>query len=255
MSQQASKAEQKGSATGRTAPAGTFAELVARARILVGAGERRVLIGVTGNPGAGKTTLVQALAAALAPDPPPGLAPGEWVAHVPMDGFHLADVELRRLGRRDRKGAPDTFDGQGYLNLLRRLRADEPSVVYAPTFERTLEQPLAAAVPIPPAARLILTEGNYLLLDTEPWSAIAGELDEAWYCALDDERRRDRLTARHVAFGKEPDFAARWVREVDEANARLITASRARADLIVPNGVLDGVRPSAPTGPDASQAT
>jgi pantothenate kinase len=249
MSRYASDAGQKESA------AGTFADLVARARGLVGAGERRVLLGVTGSPGAGKTTLVQALAAARAPDPPPGLAPGEWVAHVPMDGFHLADVELRRLGRRDRKGAPDTFDGQGYLNLLRRLRADEPSVVYAPTFERTLEQPLAAAVPIPPAARLILTEGNYLLLDVEPWSAIAGELDEAWYCALDDETRRDRLTARHVAFGKEPGFAARWVRDVDEANARLISASRTRADLVVPDGVLDEVRPSPPAGPGAAQAT
>jgi pantothenate kinase len=280
MSQPASKAGQKGSAaqgsggatrsaraegdgerasrdrtTGGTARAGTFADLVVRARGLVGAGERRVLLGVTGSPGAGKTTLVQALAAALSPDPPPGLAPGEWVAHVPMDGFHLADIELQRLGRRDRKGAPDTFDAHGYLNLLRRLRTDEPSVVYAPAFERTLEQPLAAAVSIPPAARLILTEGNYLLLDAEPWSAIASELDEVWYCALDDERRRTRLTARHVAFGKEPGFAAQWVREVDEANARLITASQTRADLIVPNGVLDGVRPPVLAEPDAGHAT
>ena len=127
--------------------------------------------------------------------------------------------------------------------------------MYAPAFERDLEQPLAGAIPVPPAAPLVVTEGNYLLLDAEPWSAIAGELDEVWYCALNDESRRTRLTARHVAFGKELGFAAHWVREVDEANARLITASRTRADLIVSNAVLDGLRPPVLGEPDAGQAT
>jgi pantothenate kinase len=225
-------------------------DLVVRARGLVGTGERRVLIGLTGSPGAGKTTLVQALAAALRPAPPPGLIPGEWIAHVPMDGFHLADVELHRLRRHSRKGAPDTFDAYGYLALLRRLKADEPPIVYAPAFERDLEQPLAGAIPVPPAARLVLTEGNYLLLDAEPWPAIAAELQEVWFCAPDEETRRTRLVARHVAFGKEPASAAHWVRDVDERNAQLIAESQARADLIVPSSVLDGLgRP----GPDQAE--
>jgi pantothenate kinase len=202
-----------------------------------------VLLGVTGSPGAGKTTLVQALAAALRDAPPAGLTPGAWVAHVPMDGFHLADSELHRLGRHRRKGAPDTFDAHGYLALLHRLRADEPSTVYAPAFERDLEQPLAGAIPVAPAARLVLTEGNYLLLDADPWPAVAGALDEVWFCAPDDEIRLARLVARHVAFGKEPASAADWVRDVDESNARLVDASRARADLVVPAGVLEGVGP------------
>jgi pantothenate kinase len=215
-----------------------FPDLVARARGLVGDGRRRVLLGVTGSPGAGKSTLVETLAAALRPDPPAGLVPDGWVAHVPMDGFHLADVELDRLGRRARKGAPDTFDGHGYLALLRRLRADEPNVVYAPAFERVLEQPLAGAIPVPPAARLVLTEGNYLLLADDPWPGVAAELDEVWFCGLDDGTRRDRLVRRHVTFGKPPDVAARWVRDVDEPNARLIAASRARAHVVVDSAVL-----------------
>src|SRR5690242_14734252 len=105
----------------------TFEALVERARSLVAGGGRAVL-GIAGAPAAGKTTLAEELVAALAPDPPPGLTAGAWVAHVPMDGFHLADVELERLGRRDRKGAPDTFDPLGYAALLRRMLADEDDV-------------------------------------------------------------------------------------------------------------------------------
>jgi pantothenate kinase len=216
-------------------------ELVARVRRLVGDGGRRTLLGVTGSPGAGKSTLVQALLAALAPDPPPGLAAGTWVAHVPMDGFHLADVELDRLGRRARKGALDTFDAWGYLALLRRLRAEEPATVYAPGFERDLEQPIAGAIPVAPDARLVLTEGNYLLAAAAPWPSVAAELDEVWFCDPDDAVRRTRLVERHVAFGKAPPRAADWVRDVDEPNARLVAATRHRADLVVPAAVLDAV--------------
>jgi len=199
----------------------TFDELVERARALVRPG-RRALLGIAGSPGAGKTTLVEALVAAL----------GSQVAHVPMDGFHLADVELDRLGRRDRKGASDTFDAHGYLALLRRLRADEPHIVYAPAFERDLEQPIAGAIAVLPEARLVITEGNYLLLDEGPWCEVAGVLDETWFCAVPDDVRRARLVARHVAFGKEPAAAEAWVQSVDEPNARLVEAARERADLI-----------------------
>ena len=98
----------------------TFDDLVARARGLVAPG-RRAVLGIVGSPGAGKSTLAEALLAALRADPPPG-AGADWVAHVPMDGYHLADVELERLGLRHAKGAPDTFDAGGYAALLARLR-------------------------------------------------------------------------------------------------------------------------------------
>ena len=218
-----------------------FADLVARARGLVAPG-RRALLGVVGSPGAGKSTLTEALLAALRADPPSGAGP-DWVAHVPMDGFHLADVELERLGLRQAKGAPDTFDAGGYVALLARLRAADPAdaVVYAPAFERTLEQPLAGAIPVPAAARLVLTEGNYLLLDSGRWPAVRSLLDEVWFCALDDDVRLHRLLARHIRFGKAPDVAKAWVASVDEPNAALIEATRERADLVVSSAALETI--------------
>ena len=201
----------------------TFAHLVARAAELA-AGPGRAVLGVTGSPGAGKSTLVEVLLREL---------PAESVAHVPMDGFHLADVALRRLGRLQAKGAPDTFDAGGYVALLRRLRADAEDVIYAPAFERDLEQPLAGAIAVPRQVRLILTEGNYLLVDDERWNPVRRELAEVWFCDPDPEVRTAQLVARHVQFGKDPEHARAWVHAVDEGNADLVEGTRSRADLIV----------------------
>ncbi|MFF9159016.1 nucleoside/nucleotide kinase family protein [Streptomyces longwoodensis] len=203
-----------------------FDDLLLRARSLVRGGHRAVL-GIAGSPGAGKTTLAERLVAALNEGGEP------WVAHVPMDGFHLADAELDRLGLRDRKGAPETFDAAGYAALLRRLREDEPDTVYAPGFERVLEQPLAGAIPVPPAARLVVTEGNYLLLDTGAWARVRPHLDEVWFCDPDAGERVRRLVARHEEFGKSHEEAVAWVRRSDEANAELVATTRERADLVV----------------------
>ncbi|MCE0766636.1 nucleoside/nucleotide kinase family protein [Pseudonocardia kujensis] len=203
---------------------------VARATALAAGG--RALLGIAGAPGSGKTTLAAHLAAAV---------PG--AVHVPMDGFHLADVALDRLGRRDRKGAPDTFDAAGYLALLRRLRAGEPGPVYAPMFERDLEQPLAGAIAVPPEARLVVTEGNYLLLPEAPWPAVAAELTEVWFCDLREELRVRRLVDRHVRFGKEPAAAEEWVRRVDGPNAERVAATRDRAHLVVSSAVLETLGP------------
>jgi pantothenate kinase len=211
---------------------------VARARGLARNG--RAVLGIVGSPGAGKSTLAEALLAALRADPPPGAGAG-WVAHVPMDGYHLADVELERLGLRHAKGAPDTFDAGGYAALLARLRAGDDGIVYAPAFERTLEQPLAGAIPVLPEARLVVTEGNYLLLDTGRWPAVRPLLDEVWFCAMRDGVRLERLHARHVTFGKAPDEAVAWVKAVDEPNAVLIEATRDRADLLVPSALLETI--------------
>jgi pantothenate kinase len=153
-----------------------------------------------------------------------------------MDGFHLADVQLDRLGARERKGAPDTFDADGYAAVLRRLLEEPESWVYAPGFERTLEQPIAAAMVVPPAARIVVTEGNYLLLPEPRWQRARAALAQVWFVTGGDELRRSRLVERHVIFGKEPDAAVAWVERTDEANAALIAASADSADRVVLNG-------------------
>ncbi|MEU3405330.1 nucleoside/nucleotide kinase family protein [Streptomyces sp. NPDC006670] len=202
-------------------------ELASRAEALAASGERRVL-GIAGPPGAGKSTLAAAIAQALGP---------ERAVVVPMDGFHLAQAVLERTGRADRKGAPDTFDAAGYVALLQRLRAPRPgSTVYAPAFDRALEEPIAGSVPVAPDVPLVITEGNYLLHDAGEWAQVRPLLDEVWYLAPDDGLRLDRLIARHVRHGKDPDRARAWVARSDEANARLVALGRHRADLVVDTG-------------------
>lgn len=205
----------------------TRADLVARTRRLASAGGRR-LLGITGPPGAGKSTLAAELAEALGP---------RLAVVVGMDGFHLADAELVRLGRRDRKGAPDTFDAHGYLALLRRLKAAAEPVTYAPRFRREIEDSIAAAVPVPAAVPLVVTEGNYLLLDSEPWCRLREVLDEVWYVDPPRALRIERLISRHAAHGKDRRRAREWALGPDERNAELIAAGKHEADLVVwPDG-------------------
>ena len=196
--------------------------VVDRARFLVSSGQRR-LLGITGAPGAGKSTVAERLVDALGAD----------AVLVPMDGFHLADAELDRLGRRDRKGAPDTFDAAGFVALLRRLREAGPDTVYAPVFDRGLEAAVAGSIAVLQRTPLVVTEGNYLLLDDEPWRQVRPLLDEAWFVAVDPALRVERLIARHVAHGRSPAAAMEWVLRSDEANAALVEQTRQRADLVV----------------------
>lgn len=186
----------------------------------------RLMVGIAGSPGSGKSTAAALLAERF----------GGEAALVPMDGFHLANEQLAALGRRDRKGAPDTFDADGYVALLERCRRSygaDGRIVYAPRFVREIEESHGSAIAVPPSARLVITEGNYLLLDRRPWSELGEVLDVRYHFAVDQDVRRERLIARHILFGKSPDDARAWSLGPDEANAVLIEAAAVRADAIV----------------------
>ena len=203
----------------------TFDELVARAR---GLGPGRVLLGICGAPGAGKSTLAAKLVTAL----------GDEAVYVGMDGFHLAQVELTRLNRTARKGAPDTFDAAGYVNLLTRLATQPTTTVYAPEFRREIEEPIAGAVPILPEHRIVVTEGNYLLVQDAPWHEVKTLLTETWFLSPDETLRRERLIARHRTFGRSLSEARERTLGSDERNAVLINGTLPAADLVL-HAVLD----------------
>lgn len=205
------------------------AQAIDAARVLLDEALRsggRRLLGIAGAPGAGKSTLTALLAEQL---------PAGSCVVVPMDGFHLADIALARLGRAERKGAPDTFDAAGYVALLQRLRTAMPQdpPVWAPMFERELEQPLAGAIEVGAEVPLVITEGNYLLLDQGPFAQVGAMLDARWFVEVPERMRHERLIARHERFGKPPAAAREWALGPDEDNARLVAATRERADAVV----------------------
>lgn len=184
----------------------------------------RVLLGITGPPGVGKSTLTEELTAALSVTP----------QVVGMDAFHLAHQHLEETGLVDRKGAYFTFDAWGFVSLLRRIRnQDVDEVVFAARFDRSIEDSIAAAIPITLADRVIIVEGNYLLLDIQPWSEVRHLLTRCVYLDLDDETRLDRLIRRHIEFGKTAEHAQRHVARSDELNTQLITQTRHLADAVL----------------------
>jgi pantothenate kinase len=196
-------------------------ELFHRAHAMAATG--RVVLGICGAPGAGKSTLADRLVHRYGAD----------AVVVPMDGFHLHDDELSRLELSHRKGAPETFDVAGYLALLRRMRTDARQTVYAPAFDRAGEVSISGAIAVRPEHRLVVTEGNYLLYDGPGWSEVHSLLDEVWFVEADETTRLERLVERHAAHGKPRDLAQRWATVSDQANADLVAATRERADVVV----------------------
>jgi pantothenate kinase len=152
-----------------------------------------------------------------------------------MDGFHLAGAELNRLGRTDRKGAPETFDAAGYVALLRRLREPDGETVYAPEFHRDVEESYAGAIAVPSDVPLVITEGNYLLLDQGPWSKVRELLDEAWFVAPYEDQRVARLVERHIRYGKTPEQARNGCAAATNSTPRWYppTRTRTRADIVI----------------------
>ncbi|CAN5258044.1 nucleoside/nucleotide kinase family protein [soil metagenome] len=202
-----------------------MSDLLGEARVLA-TGPRRIL-GITGPPGAGKSTLARALVALLGP----------CAVLVGMDGFHLLNEELVRLGRRNRKGAPDTFDARVYVVALNRLRSG--STVHAPDFDRVADAPVPDAITVPGSVPLVVTEGNYLLVDEGAWAGVRPLLDVCWYVDVEDSERLRRLVDRHHAYGRSVTDARAWATGSDQANADLVARTRGRADRVVTAAELD----------------
>ncbi|MFE4544397.1 nucleoside/nucleotide kinase family protein [Arthrobacter sp. NPDC056727] len=186
---------------------------------------RRVLLGLAGSPGSGKSTFSACLADALGPDS---------ALVVPMDGFHLGNAIIDGTPLRQRKGAPDTFDVGGYFSLLQRLARRDEDVVYAPDFRRTIDEPVAASLAIPAAVPVIITEGNYLLNDDPRWQRVRAQLDEVWFLDTPHDLRLARLVERHMFYGMDRAAAEAWANGPDAANALLIEATRSRASRVIP---------------------
>lgn len=212
--------------------AGSHPSVVSAARAaiapLLAASDKRIIVGIAGPPAAGKSTLASALARDIAREYGP-----DFAIAVGMDGFHLANAELNRLGLTSVKGAPETFDAYGFIALLKRLRGASEPVVYAPTYSRTVHESIGSAVPIGSDVRVVVIEGNYLLLPRPPWAEIRPLLDVALYLDAAPRARVDALLRRQRSRGLNAEAAHDWVHRSDEANAFLIESTKAHADAIL----------------------
>ena len=216
-------------------PEPLVADALALAREAAEGGTRRAVLGLTGPPAAGKSTLARHLVAEVGRALGPGTA-----GYLPMDGFHLSNAQLGRLGRLDRKGAPDTFDAHGYAALVRRLLTETDHPVYVPDYDRALHEPVAAWHVVEPHTLLVVTEGNYLASDDHPWAQLRGLFAELWYVEADDGVRERRLHRRQVSGGASEEAAREWVERSDRPNGELVKRFRANCTRVVHTGAVPG---------------
>jgi pantothenate kinase len=184
----------------------------------------RTLIGIVGKPGAGKSTVVEEISKKFG---------SKLVSIIPMDGFHLSNEELISLGRRDRKGAPDTFDVEGFTSLIKRVKSDSNVDHKFPIFHREIEASIADEGMVPKHSKVVVIEGNYLFSEDHNWSQVYALLNHTWFIEIEDEVRIERLIARHIRFGKTPEEAEAWSQGSDETNARFIDLTAYRAENLI----------------------
>ncbi len=184
----------------------------------------RSIIGIVGKPGAGKSTVVSEIEKRFDPS---------QVSVIPMDGYHLSNEELISLHRRDRKGAPDTFDTQSFISLISKVKNNPETELRFPIFHREIEASKADEGVVESGVKVIVVEGNYLFSEEHNWEGVFPLLDHTWFIEISDEVRIERLIARHIRYGKTPEDAEKWSRGSDEANARFIELTAHRAASII----------------------
>lgn len=192
------------------------------------------MLGITGGPGAGKSTFADSLCTALNAFQGPGRA-----VVMPMDGFHKTNAELHALGMWERKGEPETFDARGFVNLLWRIRNHPDEVSNAPRFDRATDEPVPDALRIGASHTFIIVEGNYLLLPGAPWNEIAEILDEVWYLDAPEDAVIQRLEKRHLRRGLSGADVERKIARSDLQNARLIAEGKPLANRILTLPVME----------------
>lgn len=183
----------------------------------------RFVVAIAGPPGSGKSTLAERLVA---------LFPDDSAAVVPMDGFHFDDRVLIAQGIRNRKGAPETFDYHGFEALIRRIRANETDIAI-PVFDRSVELSRAGAAVIAQSTRFVIVEGNYLLLDEDPWKRLDGLFDLSIYLDVPKDELERRLRGRWDEHGKTPEEARAWIAGNDMPNIERVIARRRPADMVI----------------------
>jgi fructokinase len=183
----------------------------------------RVIVAIAGAPGSGKSTFVEKLKNSL-----------DSAVVVPMDGFHLDNVTLQALNLIPRKGSPESFDVDGYISLLSRIKENKGSV-FAPTFDRKMDLSRAGAIEIPSHAKVVLTEGNYLLLDQEPWSSLKDIFDLSVYLDVPSEILHERLIQRWLDHGLSFDDAVIRAESNDLINASLVSNHSTNSDFRINN--------------------
>jgi pantothenate kinase len=192
-------------------------------KLLAAYGERTI-VAIAGAPGSGKSTMAEAVVSGI------NARANGSASLLPMDGYHYDDLLLRELGRLHRKGAPDTFDVHGLDHMLSRLRALEEDAVAIPLFDRRIEISRAGARLIPRSSRLIVVEGNYLLLEHDPWRVLRKHFDVAVMVEVPEATLRERLIDRWRSLGLDESLVQRKVEENDLPNGRMVEANSARPD-------------------------
>jgi pantothenate kinase len=189
---------------------------------------KRFLLAITGVPGAGKSTLADLLMKNINK-----VLKDERAIVIPMDGYHYHNDILIQRDLLSLKGIPQTFDAQKFVMLIREIASEKIGKLYCPSYDRSLHNPVERSIVIENKHKIIIIEGNYLLLDTYPWNELVDFFDESWFIETPSTTTKERLIHRHVLTGRSVEEALSKISSTDAPNAELIIQTRHRATKII----------------------